>query len=159
MLFVWCYVSLCVNVYCHRVTNPFAVNKYIITSRKTRIKSNNTQALSASLYGTENWNIKARDARRIKAAETKHMRKSVGYTWKEYKTNTETAKELNITPVLDKIQEYIRNLFQHTNKRPHNRLPRILKTTDQQAEETIKESFRRMRPERVYKWLSSMLAM
>jgi len=27
---------------------------------------------------------------------------SVGYTWTDYKTNTGTAKELNITPVLGK---------------------------------------------------------
>jgi anthranilate/para-aminobenzoate synthase component II len=32
-------------------------------------------ALSASLYLIENWNIKARDARRIRAAQMKHMRK------------------------------------------------------------------------------------
>jgi len=49
-------------------------------------------ALSASLYRIENWNIKTRDARRITAAEMKHMRKTAGYTSTEYKTNTETAK-------------------------------------------------------------------
>jgi hypothetical protein len=45
------------------------------TSKKTRIKSYNTLALSASLHRSENWNIKARDARRITAAEMKHTRK------------------------------------------------------------------------------------
>jgi hypothetical protein len=33
------------------------------------------------------------------------MRKIAGYTWTDYKTYTETAKEINITIVLDKIQE------------------------------------------------------
>jgi hypothetical protein len=37
------------------------------------------------------------------------MRKMVGYTWRDYKTNTEITKELNITPVLVKIQECRRN--------------------------------------------------
>ena len=37
------------------------------------------------------------------------------------------AKELHITPVLDKIQEYRRNWLQHINSITHNRLPRILK--------------------------------
>jgi hypothetical protein len=37
------------------------------------------------------------------------MRKTAEYTWKDHKINTETAKELNITPVLDKIQDYKRN--------------------------------------------------
>jgi hypothetical protein len=46
----------------------------------------------------------------------------------DYKTNTETAKEPNITPVLDKIQEYRRNWLQNINRMPHNRLVRILKT-------------------------------
>jgi len=34
------------------------------------------------------------------------MRKRTGYTWTNFKTNTEIAKELNTTPVLDKLQEY-----------------------------------------------------
>jgi len=39
------------------------------------------------------------------------MRKTAGYTWRDYKTDTEIAKELHtcITPVLHKIQEYKRN--------------------------------------------------
>jgi len=33
------------------------------------------------LYGSETWNIKARDARRITAAEMKCMRRTAEYTW------------------------------------------------------------------------------
>jgi hypothetical protein len=40
----------------------------------------------------------------------KYVRKAAGYTWTYYKTNIETAKELNITPVLDKIQDYRKKL-------------------------------------------------
>jgi len=47
------------------------------------------------LYGSENWTIKVRDARRIRAAKMKYMRKTAGHTWTDYKTNTEIAKELN----------------------------------------------------------------
>ena len=36
--------------------------------------------------------IKARDARRITAAEMKHMRRTSGYTWTDYKTNAQIAK-------------------------------------------------------------------
>jgi len=49
---------------------------------------------------------------------------------------TEISKELNITPVLEAIQEYRRNCLQHVNRMPRNRLGRILKTTSQQAEGT-----------------------
>jgi len=35
----------------------------------------------------------------------KYVRKTAGYTWTDYKTNIEIAKELNIIPVLDKMKE------------------------------------------------------
>jgi len=47
--------------------------------KKTRIKLYNTLALPVLLYGSETWTIKARDARRITAAEMKYMR-TAGYT-------------------------------------------------------------------------------
>jgi hypothetical protein len=34
--------------------------------------------------------------------------RTAGYTWTDHKTNTDIAKELNITPVLVKIQDYKR---------------------------------------------------
>jgi hypothetical protein len=61
------------------------------------------------------------DARRIKASEMKYMRKTAGYAWIDYKTNRDIAKELNITPDLDKIQEYRRNWLQHIHGMPRNR--------------------------------------
>jgi len=93
--------------------------------KTTRIKLHNTLALPALLYGRQNRTIKARDARRITAAEMKCMRKTAGYSWTDYKTDIEIAKELNIHPVLDKIQEYSINWSRHTNRMPRNRLPRI----------------------------------
>jgi hypothetical protein len=95
--------------------------------KKTRIKLYNTLALPTLLYGSEKWTIKARDARRITAAEMKCMRRTAGYTWTDHKKNTEIAKELSTTTVLDKIQDYKRNWIQHVNRMPHNRLPRLIK--------------------------------
>jgi hypothetical protein len=48
------------------------------------------------LYGSETWTIKASDARRITAEEMKYMRRTAGYTWAGYKTNTQIAMELKI---------------------------------------------------------------
>jgi hypothetical protein len=62
------------------------------------------------LYGSETWTIKSRDARRISAAEMKYMRRTAGYNWTDHKTNTQIAKELKITPILDKLLEYKRIL-------------------------------------------------
>jgi hypothetical protein len=71
--------------------------------------------------------IKASDARRITAAEMKYVRRTAGYTWTDCKTNAQIAKELNVTPVLDKLLEYKRNWIQHVNRMPRNRLPRVMK--------------------------------
>ena len=74
--------------------------------KKTRLKLYNTLALPVLLYGRESWTIKARDARRITAPEMKYMRRTAGYTWTDHETNTQIAKELKLTPILDKLQEY-----------------------------------------------------
>jgi hypothetical protein len=75
------------------------------TLKKTRIKLYNTLALPVLLIGSETWTVKARDARRITATEMKYMRTTTGYTWADYKTNTQITKELKITLILDKLQE------------------------------------------------------
>jgi len=79
------------------------------------------------------WTIKATDARRITAAEMKFMR-TAGYTWTDYRTNAQIAKELTITPILDKLVEYKRSWIQHVNRMPRNRLPRVMKHTVRLAE-------------------------
>jgi len=47
------------------------------------------QQLYNKSYGGETRTRKARDARRITAAELKYMRRTTGYTWTDYKTNCE----------------------------------------------------------------------
>jgi hypothetical protein len=79
------------------------------------------------LYGSETWTIKARNTRRKTAAEMKYMRRTAGYIWTDYKTNAQIAKELKITPILDKLLEYKRNWIQHVNRMPRKRLPRVMK--------------------------------
>jgi DNA-binding sugar fermentation-stimulating protein len=88
----------------------------------TRIKLYNTLALPVLLYGSETWTVKARDAKRITAAEMKYMRRTAGYIWIDYKTNAQIAKELKIRQILDKLLEYKRNWIQHVN-----RLTRVMK--------------------------------
>ena len=88
------------------------------TLNKTIIILHNTLPVPALLYGSENWTINRTDAGRITAAEMKYMRKTAGYTWTDYKSNTEITKELNITPVLDKIQEYRINWLQNITECP-----------------------------------------
>jgi len=75
------------------------------TLKNTRIKLYNTLALPVLLYDSETWTLKARDARRITAAEMKYMRRAAGCTWRDHKTNAQIAKELKLTPILDKLLE------------------------------------------------------
>jgi hypothetical protein len=105
------------------LNNAFRPQK---TLRKTRIKLCNTLTLPVLLYGSETWTIKARDTRRITAAEMKCTR-IAGYIWTDYKTKKQIAPELKITPVLEKLLEYKRNWVQHVNRMPRNRLPRVMK--------------------------------
>jgi ABC-type ATPase involved in cell division len=79
------------------------------------------------LYGSGTWTIKARDTRRITAAEMKYMRRTAGYIWTDYKTNARITKELKITQILDKLLEYKRNWIQRVNRMPRNILPRVMK--------------------------------
>jgi hypothetical protein len=44
------------------------------------------------------------------------MRRTAEYIWTDYKTNTQIAKELKITQILDKLPEYKRNWIQHVNR-------------------------------------------
>jgi hypothetical protein len=91
----------------------------------------------------------------------KYLRKTSGHTGTDNKTNRESAKGLNITPVLDKIQEYKRNYLQNINRMPRIRLPRVTKNTkkgQKKPGENIKETFGFVRPERVRNWRDSVLA-
>jgi hypothetical protein len=56
-----------------------------------------------------------------------NMRRTAGYTWTDCKTNAQIAKELKITPILDKLLEYERSWLQHVNRMSRNRLPRVKK--------------------------------
>jgi len=51
------------------------------------------------------------------------MRRTAGCTWTDHKTNTQIAKELKITPILDKLLAYKRNWIHHVNRI----LPRVMK--------------------------------
>ena len=128
------------------------------TIKNTRIKLYNTLALPILLYCSETWTIKARDGRRITAAEMKYtrMRRTAGYTWTDCKTNTQITKELKIAPILNKLLEYKRNWIQRVNRMPRNRLPRVMKHYSATGRRNHGRPFWILKPERVNKWPNSM---
>jgi hypothetical protein len=90
----------------------------------------------------------------------KYMRRTAGYTWTDYKTSTQIAKELKITPILNKLLEYKRKWIQHIKRMPHTRLPRVMKhffpNRKKDLWQTFEETSRYMRPEWVNKCPNSV---
>jgi len=80
---------------------------------ETILKIYNTLVLPTFLYGTENWTLTALQRRRIEEAEMKLLRPLAGYTLYDHKTNNFIRRELRITGILDKIDEYRWNWLSH----------------------------------------------
>ena len=59
----------------------------------------------------------------IEAAEMKLLRPLTDYTLYDHKTNDYIRRELRITGILDKIDEYRRNWLLHLQRMPQNRIP------------------------------------
>ena len=94
------------------------------TSKKIRIRFYNTLVLP-SVNTVVKITIRARDGRIITATEMKCVRRTEGYTWTDFETNTEIATEINITPVLKKKHRNTKKKnLQHIHRMPCNRLPR-----------------------------------
>jgi len=72
---------------------------------KTILKIYNTLVLPTFLYGSENWTLRALQRGRIEVAEMKLLRPLAGYTLYDHKTNDYIRCELQITGILDKIDE------------------------------------------------------
>ena len=86
--------------------------------KQTILKIHNPLVLPTFLYGSENWTLTALQRRRIEVAEMKLLRPLAGYTLYDHKTNN-ICRELRITGILDKIDEYRRNWLSHNSKECH----------------------------------------
>jgi len=87
------------------------------------LKIYNTLVLPTFLYGLENWTVTAIQRRRIEAVEFTLLRPLAGYTLYDHKTNGYIGRELRITGILDKIDEYRRNWLLHLQRMSQNRIP------------------------------------
>jgi len=90
---------------------------------ETILKIYNTLVLPTFLNGSENWTLTALQRRRIEAAEMKLLRPLAGYALYDHKTNDYIRRELRITGILDKIDEYRWNWLLHLQRIPQNRIP------------------------------------
>jgi len=87
------------------------------------LKIHKTLILPTFLYGSENWTLTASQRRRIEAGEMKLFRPLAGCTLYDHKTNDSISRELQITCILDKIDEYRLNWLLHLQRMPQNRIP------------------------------------
>ena len=90
---------------------------------QTISKMYNPHVLPTCLYGSENWTLTALHRRRIEAAEMKLLKPLAGYILYDHKTNDYIRRELRITSILDKIDEYRRNWLSHLQRMPQNGIP------------------------------------
>jgi len=89
---------------------------------ETILKIYNTSVLPTFLYGSENWTPTASQRRRIETAEMKLLRPLAGYTFYDHKTSDYIHHELQITGILDKLDEYRQNWCQHLQRMPQIRI-------------------------------------
>jgi hypothetical protein len=73
------------------------------------------------LHGSGTWTIKARDVRKITAAEMKYMRITAGYTWTDHKTKHRDCKGIKCKPSFGKNTGLPEEL---DTQLARNRLPR-----------------------------------
>ena len=89
----------------------------------TIFKIYNTLIVPTFLYGSENWTLTALQRRRIEGAEMKLLSPLGGYTLHDHKTKDFIRREINITGILDKTDEYRLNWHLHLQRMPQNRIP------------------------------------
>ena len=84
------------------------------------LKIYNNLILPTFLYGSENWSLTASQGRRIEMAEMKLLRPLAGYTLYDHKSNDSIRRELQISCILGKIDEYRLNLLLYLQRMPQN---------------------------------------
>jgi hypothetical protein len=91
------------------------------TKMETHIKFYKVFAVSAGLYGSENWVLKI-----IQAAEMKFLRSTMGVTKQHRLINEAIRKTLNVNSLSDTISKYRDNWFNYIRRMDHSPFPRYM---------------------------------
>ena len=89
---------------------------------ETILKIYNTFVLSAFLFGSENWTLNSLTKAKIWSGRNE-VTETSGRLHPLWLQNDYISRELRITGILDTIEEYRRNWFQHLQRMPQNRIP------------------------------------
>jgi hypothetical protein len=93
------------------------------TRTETQVKFYKVMALSAALYGSENWVLTEKDKNRIQAAEMRCLRSMMAVARQDRLTNEAIRKPLNVNSLNDTISKYRDNWFNHIRRMDHSRFP------------------------------------
>jgi hypothetical protein len=88
------------------------------------LKVYNTLAVPTLIYGSEIWTLGKQDKTRLTTSEMKFLRKTAGYTLMDHKQNEEIIKELQVAPIINKIQNYKTKCIQHVSRMDDQRYPK-----------------------------------
>jgi hypothetical protein len=88
------------------------------------MKTYNALAVPALIYGSEIRTLTQQDKSRLKASETKFLRRTAGYTLLDDEKNEDVLQELNTTPILEKITKYRHNWIKHVHRMNNSRFPK-----------------------------------
>jgi hypothetical protein len=83
-------------------------------------------AVSAGLYGSENWVLTEKDKNRFQAAEMRFFRSTMGVIRQDRLTNEAIRKTLSVNSLNDTISKYRDNWFNHIRRIDHSRFPRYM---------------------------------
>jgi hypothetical protein len=95
-------------------------------SKETQLRLHNITTKSALRYGSENWILKQRNKQRLEAAQMKFLRSLLGLTRLDKKRNTEIREQLNVINIVQDIEDYQKQWFEHVKRMQDNRLPKII---------------------------------
>ena len=109
------------------------------------MKIYNSLILPTFLCGSQNWTLTASQRRRTEAAEMKLFKPLAGYTLYDHTTNDSIRRELQITCILDKTDEYRLNWLLYLQRMPQNRIPLISYHYRPQGRRTIGRPKKRWR--------------
>jgi hypothetical protein len=81
-------------------------------------------AVPTLIHGSEIWALRKQDKTRLTTSEMKFLRKTVGYTLMDHKQNEEIIRELQVAPIINKIQNYKTKWIQHVSRMGDQRYPK-----------------------------------
>jgi hypothetical protein len=81
-------------------------------------------AVPTLIYGSDLWTSRKQDKTRLTTSEMKFLRKTAGYILMDHKQNEEITQELQVAPIINKIQNYKTKWIQHVSITDDQRYPK-----------------------------------